>query len=93
MARPRYSDSSNGPMAFTIQSYLMADTNAIVFPTSNAHHAQPSPRRNAVTAMATDIMPKAALKTPYILKRTMMYLAVIGDVLASSDQEPFEKPS
>ena len=50
-ARPRYSDNSNGPMAFTIQSYLMAETNAIVLPASSAHQAQRSPRRNAVAVM------------------------------------------
>jgi len=71
----------------------MADTNAIVLPTSNAHHAQLSPRRNAVTVMATAISPNAALNTPYIRKSTLIYLAVIGDVPASSDQEPLEKPS
>src|SRR5262249_27880341 len=51
-ARPRDSVSSKGPMASTILSIVIADTNAIVLPTSNAHHAQGSPRRNAVTAMA-----------------------------------------
>ena len=34
----------------TVQSYVIAETNAIVLPTSNAHHAQPSPRRKAVAA-------------------------------------------
>ena len=57
-ARPRYSVSSNGPMAFTVQSYVIADTSAIVLPTSNAHHAQRSPRRKAVTAMATRQQPE-----------------------------------
>src|SRR3954462_3560148 len=60
-ARPRYSVSSNGPMAFTSLSYVIADTNAIVLPASNAHHAQFSPRRNAVTAMALPMRPKQTL--------------------------------
>jgi len=80
-------------MAFTIRSYVMADTNATVLPMSNAHHAQPSLRRKAVTVMATAISPNATLQTPYIRKRSIMYLAVTGDVPASSDQEPLEKPS
>ena len=50
MARPRYSVSSNGPMAPTVQSYAIAETNAMVLPTSNAHHDQGSPRRKAVAA-------------------------------------------
>ena len=52
IARPRYSVSSNGPMALTIQSYRMADTSAAVLPTRSAHQAQGSPRRKALTAMA-----------------------------------------
>src|SRR5204862_2527670 len=47
-ARPKYSVSSNGPIALTIRSYAMADPNAIVLPTSSAHHAHASPRRKAV---------------------------------------------
>ena len=47
-AMPTYSDNSNGPMAFTVQSYVIAEPNAMVLPTSNAHHAHPSPRRKAV---------------------------------------------
>jgi hypothetical protein len=31
----------------------MADTDAIVLPTSNVHHAQRSPRRKAVTVIQT----------------------------------------
>ena len=60
-ARPRYSVSSNGPMAFTILSYAIADTNASVLPASSAHHAQASPRRKAVTVMAIAISQNATL--------------------------------
>ncbi len=56
-ARPMYSVSSNGPMAFTLQSYLIADTSAMVLPVSKAHQAQRSPRRKAVTVMALAISP------------------------------------
>src|SRR5512135_2549706 len=66
MARPRYSVSSNGPIAFTALSYVIADTNATVLPTSSAHHAQRSPRRKAVTAMALVMSPNRTLYTPYI---------------------------
>src|SRR5688572_3155182 len=59
-ARPRYSVSSNGPMAFTIQSYLIADPRATVLPSSSAHHAQRSPRRNAVTAITLAKNPNSA---------------------------------
>ena len=65
-ARPRYSVSSNGPMAFTVLSYVIADTKATVLPASNTHHAQGSPRRNAVTAMAVPRSPNRTLYTPYI---------------------------
>ena len=71
----------------------MADTSAMVLPTSNAHHAQRSPWRKAVTAMALPINPNTALKMPYIRKSTSMYRAAMGDVAESSDQEPPEKPS
>ncbi len=47
-------------MAFTIQSYLMAATSAIVLP-SSAHHAQRSPRRKAVTTMAPVMSPNSTL--------------------------------
>ena len=70
IARPRYSESSKSPMAFTVRSYAMADMNAIVLPTSNVHHAQRSPRRKAVTVMAIAISPKTTLKTPYSRKST-----------------------
>ena len=91
-ARPRYSVSSNGPMAFTVQSNFMADASAIVLPTSSAHHAQRSPRRKAVTAMALAISPNTTLYAPYIRKITVMNAAVIGDVPASSDHEPRRSP-
>src|SRR5262249_55355925 len=93
MASPRYSETSNGPMAFTIQSYLIADARVMTLPASNAHQAHVSPRRNAVTAMALATIPNATLKTPYIRNTTSMYRAVAGSVLASSDQEPPVKPS
>src|SRR5262245_9046466 len=61
IARPRYSVSSNGPMAFTVLSYVIAATNAPVLPTSSAHHAQRSPRRKLVTAMALHMSPNRTL--------------------------------
>ena len=63
-ASPRYSVSSNGPMAFTIQSYRMADTSAMVLLASNVHQAQRSPRRKAVTAMRLPINPNTAQWMP-----------------------------
>ena len=44
-----------------VAAYLIADTSAIVLPTSNAHHAQRSPWRKAVTAMALAISPNTTL--------------------------------
>ena len=58
-ARPRYSVISNGPMAFTILSYVIAETNATVLPASSAHQAQREPRRKAVTAIALHSAPAA----------------------------------
>ena len=92
-ARPRYSDISNGPIAFAVRSYAMATTNAIVFPHSNAHQAQRSPRRKAVAARAIAGSENAALNVPYIRKSSLMYSAVLGDVCTSSDHEPLVKPS
>src|SRR5207248_4648398 len=86
-ARPRYSVSSNGPMACTILSYVIADTNPIVLPTSSAHHAQRSPRRKAVTVMALPMSPNRKLYMPYIRYSTVMYPAVSGAVATSSDQD------
>jgi hypothetical protein len=71
-ARPRYSDHSNGPIAPTILSYVIAETNAMVLPASSAHHAQRSPRRNAVAAIATASRPKAAMYMPYMRKTNVM---------------------
>jgi hypothetical protein len=42
-ARPRYSDHSNGPIALTILSYVIAETKAVLLPTSSAHHAAWAP--------------------------------------------------
>src|SRR5512134_319381 len=56
-ARPRYSVSSNGPMALTVMSYVIADNKATVFPTSSTHHAQRSPRRKAVMAITLPMKP------------------------------------
>ena len=55
-------------MAFTIQSYLMADPSAIVLPTSKVHHAHRSPRRKAVTAIAIAINPNTS---PLVLAQIM----------------------
>src|SRR5262245_30720767 len=93
VTRPRYSVSSNGPMAFTVQSYLMADTSAMMLQASSVHHAHAAPRRNAVAAMAPPISPNTAQYKPYIRNKTSMYLAVIGAERVSSDQDPLEKPS
>src|SRR5262249_38462805 len=60
-ARPRYSVSSKGPMALTVLSYVIAATSALVLPASSVHHAQTSPRRNAVTAMTLPMRPNNAL--------------------------------
>lgn len=59
MAMPTYSSISNGPMARTIRSYVIGAPYAIVLPTSSAHQAQRSPRRNAVAAMAIAISANA----------------------------------
>src|SRR5215470_19286311 len=71
-ARPRYSDHSNGPIAPTILSYVIAETNATVLPASSAHHAQRSPRRNAVAAIAIANRPKATMYMPYMRKIRVM---------------------
>ena len=51
----------NGPMAFTVRSYVIAEPRATVLPTSSAHHAQRSPRRKAVAAMALPRRPNRTL--------------------------------
>ena len=42
-----YAVSSNGPMALTVMSYVIADNKPTVFPTSSTHHAQRSPRQSS----------------------------------------------
>jgi hypothetical protein len=46
-------------MAFTILTMDIADANATELPTSKVHHAQRSPKRNEVTAMALPINPNS----------------------------------
>src|SRR5512138_3720712 len=71
----------------------MADTSVIVLPAKSAHHAQRSPRRKAVTVMATVTSPNATLYMPYVRYSRIMYLAVSGDALTSAGHEPPENPS
>ena len=74
-------------MAPTVQSYVIAAPNAIVLPTSNAHHAHPSPRRKAVAVMAIATSANATMYAPYNRKSSLMNSAVVGDVSVSSDHE------
>src|SRR6266511_5976374 len=80
-------------MARTVQSYVIAATKASVLPIANAHHAQTSPRRKAVTVTIIAIRENATPYRPYIRKTKVMNPAVAGDVLASADQEFPVKPS
>ena len=59
-------------MAPTTRSYVIAATNAIVLPTSNAYHAQLSPRWKAVAVIAIASSATATPYAPYTRKGTVI---------------------